>query len=227
MLMQNCLQIGEKNTMRIIEANENFCSICFCNIKNNNLYAFIHKDICLCDKCMTKISAKFKYFNVNGYKGMSLFDYDSEIRQLIYLFKGCFDIVLAKVFLERYSKELSLMYRGYVMVPAPSYIDEDKTRQFNHVEEIFSLLKLKMCKCIIKTTAFKQATHNSNDRTEISKCLELVGGEELKGKKVLLVDDVYTTGSTMKTMISLVETLKPKEIRILVISKTILKPLDT
>ena len=40
------------------------------------------------------------------------------------------------------------------------------------------------------------------------------------GKKVLIVDDVFTTGSTVNAMIDLIKPKNPKKIKILVMSKT-------
>lgn len=109
------------------------------------------------------------------------------------------------------------------MIPIPSYIYDDEAREFNHVIEMFNCLGLPMKKILIKTHKFKQALNNSSKRKEISKHLEVFGEHDLSGKKVLLVDDVYTTGSTMKAAIRLIEKLNPKSIEILVMSKTILK----
>ena len=203
------------------------CKICFKPISDYTFYNFVTKEVCLCDNCLSKMSAKFHYFKVNGYNAMAIFDYDDNIKEFIYQFKGCFDIELNKIFLERYLHEIRLLYTGYTIIPAPSFEEEDRIREFNHVDEIFSKLGLEVIKCIKKNSPFKQASHNSNERSEISKHLELIGDIDLYSKKVLLVDDVYTTGSTMKAMIKLIEPLKPKKIKILVISKTILKPKDT
>ena len=110
------------------------------------------------------------------------------------------------------------------MVPVPSYIDDDKMRGFNHVEEIFSCFKLKTCRLIKKTSHFKQANNTSKQRKDIKSYLELDKKFDIEGKRILLVDDVHTTGSTIKACIHLLEPLKPKEIFVLVMAKRIIKP---
>ena len=217
---------GEKNEMKLYN-DDDYCKVCFKKIMHKSFYDFMNKSVCLCEDCKSKISAKFHYFKVKGYKAMSIFDYDSELRKLIYQFKGCFDIELFDVFLERYRKELKLLYKNYMLVPAPSFSEEDRVRGFNHVVKIFSSMGLEINRCIEKTDRFKQAEHNSSSRSEISKHLKLVNGEILFNKKILIVDDVYTTGSTVKAMINMAEQFNPKDIRVLVICKTVLKPIDT
>ena len=71
-----------------------------------------------------------------------------------------------------------------------------------------------------KTAHFKQAEHKARKRSEISKYLVLKKEINLEKDKVLLVDDIYTTGSTMRAAINLVEKLNPKQIRVLVFAKT-------
>ena len=44
---------------------------------------------------------------------------------------------------------------------------------------------------------------------------------DLSNKKILLVDDVYTTGSTIKSMIKLVKQKGAKKIKVLLMLKTI------
>ena len=106
------------------------------------------------------------------------------------------------------------------MVPAPSYIESNNKRGFNHVKEIFSLLKLKMCSCIHKIDDVKQSDCSASEREKIGKHLLIDLNINLYKKKVLIVDDVFTTGSTVKAMIKLLEKCKPKRIKILVMSKT-------
>ena len=199
------------------------CKICFKEIGDKSLLNLTHKDIDVCDRCFQEIKMRFFKFQVLGYNAISIYRYDDKVQSLLYQFKGCFDYELFNVFFERFSRELSLRYRGYVIVPVPSYKQDDEIREFNHVEEMFKILNLSIRKMIVKTKKVKQATSTSNKRKEIGKHLVLVDNSDLSKYKILLVDDVFTTGSTMKACIRLIEKLHPKKIEVLVMSKTEIK----
>ena len=156
---------------------------------------------------------------IGNIKGYHIYDYDEEIQGKLYQLKGCFDIELAGIFLDYFRPFLFLKFFGYVMVPAPSAKEADEERGFNHVEEIFKPLKLKMLSIIHKTKNVKQSDLNAEERKKIKDNLA-IDDVDLSNKKILLVDDVYTTGSTMQAAIKLLEELHPKKIKVLVISKT-------
>ena len=105
-------------------------------------------------------------------------------------------------------------------MPAPSYIEDDTARGFNHVEEIFRCLNLPFAKLIDKRMHYKQSDHSFKNREDVKWILELKEDKQMYGKKLLIVDDVYTSGSTAKTMVNLLEKLHPKEIKLLILSKT-------
>ena len=200
-----------------------FCKLCFKDINDDSLFNLTHNELDVCTRCFETIKPTFRRFEVKGYKGLSIYDYDEKIQALLYQFKGCFDIELYNLFFERYVRELRIWYLSYILVPVPSFEGDDKIREFNHVEEMFKILKLPMKKIIVKTKKVKQANRTSENRRQIKQFLEIADKSSLGGKKVLLVDDVYTTGSTVKACIELLETLHPKTIKVLVMSKTIHK----
>jgi competence protein ComFC len=159
-------------------------------------------------------------FKCEGVDCFHLYFYTEKIQELLYQFKGCKDYELYTVFLEYYKTVLNLKFMGYVMIPAPSCKESDEERGFNHVEKMFSILNLKMLKCIYKTKSVKQADLTTKERKKIGDVL-LIDKVDLSHKKVLLVDDVYTTGSTIKAMIKLVKERGAKKIKVLLMSKTI------
>lgn len=185
----------------------------------------ILSDYRICMNCYREIVPSFIKFKVGNHKALAIYEYDERIKKLLYQFKGCFDIEIFDVFLSRYARELRLVYRDYIMVPIPSYKEDDEIREFNHVEEMFKILKLKVEKVLEKTEKIKQANLSFNQRKEIKNFLRITNGDVIRNKKILLVDDVYTTGSTMAAAISLIEQYHPKKIEILVMSKTSLKDL--
>ena len=166
-----------------------------------------------------KFKPKLNKFMIDDISGYYIYDYDEEVQKNLYQFKGCFDYELAGVFLDYFRVYLFLKYFGYVLVPAPSAADADKERGFNHVVEIFKTLHLKMNCCIHKTTNTKQSDLSAEERKKIKDNL-IIDDVSFYKKKVLIVDDVYTTGSTVKAMIDLVKSKNPKKIKVLVMSKT-------
>ena len=196
------------------------CLICFKKVNITDFCRLFNAEIPICQACQTEMEPKFISFSVDGHKATSIYDYNPFIRKLIYQYKGCYDYELHQVFLDRYAKEIKLRYFDYVVIPIPSYKNEDEERGFNHVVETFKSLGINMLNIIEKTEKHKQAVSTFNQRKEVYKFLELNSHSDLSKKKVLIVDDVYTTGSTMKAAIHLVEKLNPKKIDVLVVAKT-------
>ena len=113
------------------------------------------------------------------------------------------------------------MYNGYVVVPIPSSEVDDQIRGFNHVDEVFKNLKLPMVYALKKCTRKKQSSLNKKNRLNIENKIVLENESELRNKKVLIVDDIFTTGATMRKAITLIKQANPKTIKVLVIAKTI------
>ena len=151
---------------------------------------------------------------------MALYEYSEFIKKQIYLFKGCYDYEMKDIFLNLFIKELKIYFKGYKIIPVPSYKKDDELRGFNHVVEVFKQMGLEVYQIIEKTVHFKQAEKSAKERQSIKKYLQLITDKSLNKDRVLIVDDIYTTGATINAAIKLVETLNPKEIRVLVLAKT-------
>ncbi|MCB9497997.1 MAG: ComF family protein [Erysipelotrichaceae bacterium] len=218
--MQARKQKALANLFEIFKPPIKICKICLKPIHNWNIYSFFHQSCSVCSICQNRLVPLFYKFSINQIPCLSIYKYDDNIKTFLYQVKACYDIELATIFLERFAKELHCKYHDFYLVPAPSFHDDDLKREFKHVEEIFRPLNLPFLPIVEKTAPYKQADHNKEQRKEINLYLKLNTNKKLYGKKILIVDDVFTTGSTVKAIIKLVKGLKPKKIEVLVMSKT-------
>lgn len=173
----------------------------------------------LCPSCYSKFKPRLEGFAFKGHKAYALYEYNEFFKTALYRFKGCSDLALAPVFLCKSALFLRLFFNGFTLVPAPSHEEDDRERGFNHVEEIFRFLRLPMAKVLRKTERVKQAGSRIEVRKEVGKRLSIVGGEALRGKKVLFVDDVFTTGSTADAAGRLILSQKPKSLAFFFLSR--------
>lgn len=203
------------------------CKICFKEINDNSIRNIFVKQNNICENCYKEFNPKFIKFKHGNINCLAIYEYDQTIKDLLYKFKGCYDYELKDVFLERYLWYFKLKYYGYKIICLPSYYLEDEKRGFNHVNEIAKSLKLPIIPALTKTKNIKQANLHSKERKNIFKYLELSHLEEIRNSKILIMDDVYTTGSSVDAAIRLIESAKPKKIEVLVISKNVKKPHNT
>lgn len=194
------------------------CKIC---LKKFNDFSFINlfSPQPICRKCFKQMKPLFHSFKVeNNIKCLAIYAYNSKIREMLYLLKGAYDYEMSKYFLHHFKEYLSVRFYGYTLVFAPSSKEDDEERGFNHVVSIFSVLKLKTLQILHKTENIKQSDQRKSDREKIGNYLK-IDDVNLKTKKILLVDDVYTTGSTIKACIKLLKNKGAKKISVLVMSK--------
>lgn len=195
----------------------NYCLICMKKFAHHGLYSFVF-NVKICNDCFLKMERKVLKRKINGISITSFYPYNSFMSSLIYSFKGCYDIMLSECFLTYEIKILRLLYKGYYIIPVPSSKESDDLRGFNHVEEIFKPLKLPFLKILIKTKNYKQSSLNAIQRTQSVSYIERISNELLTDKNILLVDDIITTGSTIKRSIELIQELKPKKLKVVTIA---------
>lgn len=188
-----------------------FCLNCLSEFDETTWSSLLGEDI-ICPSCKKQLKVDFRTFKLGETRAYCLYDYQEGFRNLLYRFKGCRDIALSPVFLCKTRLFLKILFSGYVVVPAPSHHEDDEERGFNHVYEIAKTLGLPVIRALEKTERVKQAGSSSEVRREVRKRLKLDPKANLKGKKVLFMDDVITTGSTAKACISLIKGAGAKKV---------------
>lgn len=86
-----------------------------------------------------------------------------------------------------------------IIIPVPLHKKRLLERGYNQTELIAKKLGIKVeTNCLIKIKNIKpQSTKNAEERKkDIKNTYILKNEKKIKGKKVLLFDDIYTTGST-------------------------------
>jgi predicted amidophosphoribosyltransferase len=190
------------------------CRICFKEFNTG----FIFKPI-ICSSCFSQfeiIDASEKVLNCNV---KIIYAYNDFFKSLLYRYKGNYDYLLKDVFLSRFIYELRLKYCSYIVVFPPSNLEDDNKRGYNHIEEIVSSCKFNYLKVFYKKKYFKQSELKLLQRKHIYKDIGIDSNYNLKGKKVLLIDDVITSKNTIKACILLLKKCQVKKIEVLVLSK--------
>lgn len=173
----------------------------------------------MCLRCYNSFAPKMTRFSTNGVPTYSLFPYNEAFRNALYRFKGCGDIELASIFTCRLSFFLPLLFAGYVIVPVPSSPGHDKKRGFNQVEEIAKTIPLPYVNALSKPFEHKQSDMSAEMRRKVKQFLRLAHPDRIRGKKILLLDDVYTTGSTCAACLDLLRNGGAKKTKALVLAK--------
>ena len=115
------------------------------------------------------------------------------------------------------------IWKGKILVPIPLSKGKLKERGFNQAEEIAknlsNFLKIPLCNCLvkIKETPSQVDLSEKERRENIKRVFEIE--EEAKDKRILLVDDVYTTGTTMNEAAKVLKEAGAKEVWGVVIAR--------
>ena len=195
------------------------CRLCFDKIKEDTFHSLLHCNMSLCNRCQEQFSAVFEKTKVDGVTVRAIYDYNEFMQSNLYKLKGCGDIELAPCFLDFHLPWMKLHYRHHHIVPVPSHASRDEQRGFNQVEEIFRCSKIPVIKALIKTSDRKQSDLSQEERKNVSEIIRWNDAVDITGKKILLVDDVMTTGFTIRACIKMIKAHLPKSLEVLVISR--------
>lgn len=190
----------------------------------------------LCNKCqkLLESQAKFKIEknpNTNYYfeEHLYLFEYQGMIRKVILNYKFNDKSYLYKTivnFLLKNEKFFQILQSYDTMIPVPISKKRKKERGYNQSELIAKEIARKLSieynkQCLFKTkNIIEQSKLNKEQRqNNIQGVYELHNPKRLENKKILLIDDIYTTGSTVNECCKTISQAKPKKIGVLTLAK--------
>ena len=125
-----------------------------------------------------------------------------------YKFMG--DYCLRKIFQQEIKANLkSFLKKGYILVPVPLSEERLEERGFNQVKGLLEGIPYK--NIFEKREIEKQSSRTREERLSQDNSFSLKKGIELPSK-IIIIDDIYTTGSTLYQMVKLLDGLDVKEI---------------
>jgi ComF family protein len=194
------------------EINENYiCNNCYENIKKIK-------------KCVIN-----EYNNRNFSKHLYIFKYEGIIRNKIieYKFedKGYLYKMFAKIILSD-KKTCNFIKKYDVIIPVPISKKRKKKRGYNQSELVANELAQKLNQDIWTDIIIKKK--DNKPQSELNKLERIKNVEdiyeinkpiEVKNKKVLLLDDIYTTGSTVNEIARKLKQNQTQEIGVITLAK--------
>lgn len=209
----------------------------------SNLSSKQENEVNLCKKCENKIkinlTATQLKVNNNKYFLISLTSYKNQvIKNIIHALKykkinSASKTIHQKIIKPSISKiNHKLQNKDWIIMPVPLYKTKRRKRGFNQSSLIANSIKKELDKyntkskilnnAIVKTKRTKpQARLKEKERKKnIKNSFQIKNKDKLKEKDIILVDDVFTTGSTIKECINTINKAKPNKLITFTVSKT-------
>lgn len=188
----------------------------------------IKYDEFLCEECAKKISPPPDDMPIALTDFVCVTSYDSFTDKAIFSLKNGTILAAASVMAHYLSKKLDASDFD-VVTAVPLHPQDKKLRGFNHSEliakELAQMLKLPYRRLLkkIRRTKPQKALKYSERIVNMEGAFAVTKPRKVEGKRILLIDDVCTTGSTLSECENTLRQAKASSIKCAAFAKTILK----
>lgn len=182
------------------------CLICFKKkYQSADLLEFFLLEDLICQNCRAKFIKHKKTICQNGLTIEFLYDYNEFFSQQLIQYKELYDEALAPIFIHTHIRYLRKKYRDHILVSIPSRQEKKVQRGFDHVNKMFKELHFTCVELFINTAQQDQKKSSYQKRLEIHECIKRNDVVLPYKSKILLVDDLFTTGASMESCYQLIK----------------------
>lgn len=197
--------------------NEYLCKKCKSKYENSNLYINRIEDYS---------KDKSKYFDEHAY----IFEYKDIIRKKIIEYKFEDKPYLGRMFAEFFlkNKKMCGFFKKYdIIIPVPMSNKKEKQRGYNQSKIIAKIIAKNVPNLLIQSNVLIKYKNN-NTQSKLSKSQRMINvqnvyklnsNETIKGKNILIFDDIYTTGATCNECAKILKQAQPNKIGVITIAK--------
>lgn len=228
--MPNCLWCGARYeeairwTRLLAHGRSGFCARCLGKLEP------LTGDLCeVCGRDLAALDPRFVKGNVCGdctsweadplggvlKMNRSLYVYNGLMRDIMARFKFKGDAVLIEGFLDGWRKLYRQHFKGLVPVPVPLSAERLATRFFNQSERLAELLGVPYADLLRRPRhGEKQSKKTRRERLARgdNPFVLAPGAERFRGQGFVIIDDVYTTGATVRFAAAALAPLRPARI---------------
>ncbi|MFD2442739.1 ComF family protein [Bacillus sp. CGMCC 1.16607] len=207
------------------EKEESMCQMCKSKLQR------MEGETCqICGRSFESLDPQYRNGNLcndctrweddSDYKGVltqnhSIYQYNDFLKEIIAKYKYRGDYVLAKIFVEEIQNKIKNIKPDFI-IPIPLSEERLQERGFNQAEALIIESGFKSANLLTRIHSEKQSKKSRSERIHLPRVFHTT--EQVKGK-ILLVDDIYTTGSTLRHAAKVLEKAGAESIYSLTIAR--------
>ena len=196
-------------------------------------FLFLDKDLCylcqdkkiekyyLCEDCLDKLDRVSNEFRIENYPTYAIYFYNKTMANLIASYKFNRETSLRDIFgqmIYTFGNENNLFDVDYIL-PVPSYKKTIEKRGFDHIKLICDYFIEKIDAKYLEDFDKIKPTKAQHMLSKAEREKNLKGAfllkKDLNGKSVLIIDDIITSGNTVKEIIKLLKQNNVGDIKVL------------
>ena len=187
----------------------------------------------ICDKCYNKLNSiakidKYRYKNFKEH--LYIFKYEGKIRNLIIDYKFNDKAYLYELFVKIIikNKKICRKIKKYdIIIPVPIHSKRKNERGYNQSELVANKIARNLNGIELindslikeKHTIAQSSLTKEQRKQNVKKVYKLINKQKIENKKIILFDDIYTTGATANECAKVLKDNGAEEVMIFTIAK--------